>query len=141
MSVAAPRRAPRARETARAELSLWPTLADEFFAVKAAQGRSARTLADYCKHLAAFFRTPPEAVRADELRPALLAWFQERAALAPATYNLDFEYLRAFVRWLLEERHLREDPMRGLPWTCWRAARARCPRLLWPTCFARRLAP
>lgn len=114
MSVAVPRRAPRTRDTARAELSLWPTLADEFFVVKAAQGRATRTLADYRKHLAAFFRAHPDATRAEELRPALLAWFQERAALAPATYNLDFEYLRAFVRWLLDERHLTEDPMRGL---------------------------
>jgi integrase/recombinase XerC len=112
MSAAGTRRAPHTKETVHA--ALWPTLAEEFLSVKAAQGRAARTLADYREHLAAFVRAHPEAARAEELRPALLAYVQERATLAPATYNLDFEYLRAFVRWLLDERHLREDPMRGL---------------------------
>ncbi|HVB10097.1 MAG TPA: tyrosine-type recombinase/integrase [Bacillota bacterium] len=93
---------------------LYPDRFDEFLAVKAAQGRAALTLADYRKHVGAFFHAHPEAVPADELRPAVLAYFQKRSELAPATSNLDLVYLRAFCRWLVAEGHLDADPTRDL---------------------------
>ena len=92
----------------------YPDALEEFLAVKAAAGRASLTLADYRRHVAAFFIQEGCASSEADLRHSLLAHMQRRATMAPASFNLRLAYLRAFFRWCVGEGILVQDPTRGV---------------------------
>lgn len=79
-----------------------------FLSEKAAQGRSERTLKDYEYHVRQFFTRFPEG----DLKVNLYDYLAEKCA--PATFNLRLVYLKAFLRWAVEENYLTENPLSNI---------------------------
>lgn len=91
---------------------LYPDALEDFLAVKAAAGRAAVTLADYRRHVAAFFSEEGSPETEADLRRSVLAHMQRRTGMAPASFNLRLSYLRGFFRWCVREGLLVQDPTR-----------------------------
>ncbi|HHY46817.1 MAG TPA: hypothetical protein GX506_05890 [Firmicutes bacterium] len=81
--------------------------------MKQAQGVSSRTLKDYQEHITRFFTRHPDAYNPDNLRQRVLAYMAEN--IAPATFNLRREYLKAFFNWCVREGIFPENPMTDIP--------------------------
>ena len=94
----------------------WEALLAEFLLHLKAAGRAKRTLDDYTYQVKRFFRAHPDAWP-DRLKEACLAYFGALAdeSVAPTTYNLARQNLRAFFNWCVEEGILEASPIGKLP--------------------------
>lgn len=95
--------------------SSWKDVFEFFLLFKRSQGVSERTLDDYRDHIPRFF----ESTRADmsdseALRMAVIKYFADSAALAPATYNTRRKELKSFFSWAVSEQIIESDPMAGI---------------------------
>lgn len=86
----------------------WDVALNLFLLYKRGEGVSARTLADYEKHVSRFFRRYPAGLANPALRSCVLEHLSDD--ISPYTYNLRLVYLRCFFRWCVDEGYLGEDP-------------------------------
>lgn len=91
----------------------WQAALSDFLAWKQAQGVAARTLSDYQEHVTRFFTRFPDAYAPATVRRRVLAYMAED--VAPATFNLRREYLKAFFSWCVREGIFPENPLADVP--------------------------
>lgn len=97
-------------------LPSWEETLEEFLVVKKSEGRSQKTIQQYREFLGYFYRKYPKAwPDYHELKTALREYFAHLSDYAPATYNLNRAYLKAFCKWCVEEGYLLGNPMDGIP--------------------------
>ena len=94
----------------------WETLLQGLLLHLKASGRAKRTLEDYTYQVHRFFKAHPDAWPTG-LKEACLTYFSALAdeSIAPATYNLARQYLRAFFAWCAEEGAIPSSPITKLP--------------------------
>jgi len=91
----------------------WQAALSDFLTWKQAQGAAPRTLHDYQDHIRQFFTRFPDAYDPQLVRQRVLAYMAED--VAPATFNLRREYLKAFFSWCVREGIFPENPLAGIP--------------------------
>lgn len=91
----------------------WQAALSDFLTWKQAQGAAPRTLHDYQDHVRQFFTRFPDAYNPQLVRQRVLAYMAED--VAPATFNLRREYLKAFFSWCVREGIFPENPLADVP--------------------------
>lgn len=95
--------------------SSWEAHLEDLLLYLRASGRAARTIADYNYHIRRFFRAHPDAWP-DNLRTATLAFFGALGEeVAPATFNIPRQYLRAYFDWCVDAGAIPANPIASLP--------------------------
>lgn len=94
----------------------WEEALEVFVLFKKAEGQSARTIKDYSCHIAHLFNECPQAwnpADASRARAAVLS-FLSQDGIAPATFNIRLNCLKAFFSWLVDEGAFTGNPVEGI---------------------------
>lgn len=98
------------------QLPSWQETVEEFILAKKSEGIADSTIKDYRRFLGYFYQTHPKPwPDYHELKKAIREHFARLAQFAPATYNLNRAYLKAFFNWCVAEGYLNANPMDGIP--------------------------
>jgi site-specific recombinase XerD len=93
----------------------WDEAVQSYQRLGRAQGLAERTLGERAYNLDYFYRkTAPDLADENGLRAKAIDFFAVRRGLSPSTFNTRRRILRAFTRWLLEERIIETDVLRGI---------------------------
>ena len=90
----------------------WEEALARFLLMKKAQGLRERTVNDYRRVVALFFRRFPDAFK-DEENLSNSVYQHMAQEIGPNTYNLRLIYLKVFFNWCIEENILQKNPLAG----------------------------
>ena len=94
----------------------WEEALEAFILFRKAEGYSKRTIEDYRYHITHLFKECPETwdpTCPGKARAAVLSYLAQDG-IAPATFNLRLNYIKAFFSWLVEEGAFPENPAWGI---------------------------
>ncbi len=94
----------------------WEEALEAFILFRKAEGYSKRTIEDYRYHIAHLFKERPQAwdpACPSKAKAAVLSYLAQDG-IAPATFNLRLNYIKAFFSWLVAEGAFPENPAWGI---------------------------
>lgn len=94
-------------------ITTWEDALKDFLLFKKAEGKSERTIKDYCYHIRYFFKQFPDILMSDPktLRKNVIQYMSVDSS--PAHYNNKLVYLKTFFNWCVNENILGENPLNG----------------------------
>ncbi len=91
----------------------WSMVLEDFINFRKSQGISDRTIQDYRNYISTFFKRYPDSLTSEhKLKTNSFSFLA--SANTPSTYNLRFEYLSIFFKWMMDEEQISKYPLRGL---------------------------
>jgi|GEM_PF-139328 site-specific recombinase XerD len=94
----------------------WEEALEAFILFRKAEGYSKRTIEDYRYHITHLFKERPQAwdpACPSRAKAAVLSYLAQDG-IAPATFNLRLNYIKAFFSWLVAEGAFPENPAWGI---------------------------
>lgn len=88
-------------------------LFSNFMAVKEAQGIGDKTNYDYQMQISKFIETSHDSTDYDLLNEDVLSFFAKIPDTSPARFNKPYQYINAFLVWLLEEGYIAKNPLKA----------------------------
>ena len=85
--------------------------AQDFLAIKRAQLLSAETLRDYEMQLGRFIRSSANSTDYETLERDTLNFFSSIPNTSSARYNKPYQYITAFLSWMVKEGHISRNPI------------------------------
>ena len=85
----------------------------KFLLVKASQHLSEETLRDYQSCLNRFLDCSQDSLEYTLLEEDVLHFFSAIPNTSPARYNKPFQYINAFLNWMVEQEYIPKNPMKA----------------------------
>ena len=85
----------------------------KFILVKEAQQVSDLTMRDYIRFLQDFLKSSHNSIEYDLLEMDVLAYFSKIPDSSPARYNRPFQYINAFLNWMVDENYIPRSPIKA----------------------------